>query len=100
MMTHFKPLPVYGYESGPTSVPLPFSMLKTESKEAIAINKEASAKCLPGQVRFPNPNTDVNSGSSRKGSIWVDKPFRFEGFWLWVRDRVMKDRPTKRVRAK
>jgi hypothetical protein len=41
-------------------------MSKTESKEAMAINNVASAKCLPGQIRFPNPNPDVNTGSSRK----------------------------------
>ena len=60
------PLPVNGYASGPSSVPLLFLTLKTESKEATEINIVASAKCLPGQIRFPNPNVDVTTGSSRK----------------------------------
>ncbi len=41
-------------------------MLKTESKEAMTINIVASAKCLPGQIRFPIPNADVTAGSPRK----------------------------------
>jgi hypothetical protein len=41
-------------------------MSKTENKDAIEINNVASAKCLPGQIRFPNPNTDVRTGSSSK----------------------------------
>jgi len=41
-------------------------MVKIESKEAININNDASTKCLPGQIRFPNPNTDIKVGSSRK----------------------------------
>ena len=40
--------------------------MKTESKEATAINIVASAKCLPGQIRLPIPNADVSTGSSRK----------------------------------
>jgi hypothetical protein len=63
---YLKPLPVNGYTSGPSPVQLPFLMLKTESKEAITINIIASAKCLPGQIRFPNPNTDVTNASPRK----------------------------------
>jgi hypothetical protein len=40
-------------------------MLKEDSKEATTINIVASAKCLPGQIRFPNPHSDDNTGSSR-----------------------------------
>jgi len=35
-----------------------------------------------------------------RASIWVDEPFRFEGIWFWIPDRVMKNRPNKRLRAK
>ena len=41
-------------------------MLKTERKEATIIKKMASAKCLPGQIRFPSPNMVDNAGSSRR----------------------------------
>jgi hypothetical protein len=41
-------------------------MLKTENKEATAMNSVASTKCLPGQILFPNPNVDIRTGSSRK----------------------------------
>ena len=41
-------------------------MLKTENKDAAIINNVASTKCLPGQIRFPNPNVDVRVGSSRR----------------------------------
>lgn len=64
--SHLTAVPVYGYISGLPSVPLPLLMLKTERKEATTIKNMASAKCLPGQIRFPNPNIDVNAGSSRK----------------------------------
>ena len=57
---------MYGYVSGPSLVALPFLMLKTERKEAITMNIMASAKCLPGQIRFPNPNIVDTTGSSRK----------------------------------
>jgi len=30
------------------------------------MNNAESTRCLPGQIRFPNPNADVNTGSSRK----------------------------------
>lgn len=40
-------------------------MLKTESKDATVINRVASTMCLPGQMRLPYPNAEVNSGSSR-----------------------------------
>jgi hypothetical protein len=40
-------------------------MLKTESKDATTINNVASTKCLPGQMRFPNPNAEAIMGSSR-----------------------------------
>ena len=30
------------------------------------MKNEASTKCLPGQTRLPNPNAEVNTGSSRK----------------------------------
>ena len=63
---HLTAAPVYGYVSGPSLVSLPVLMSKTERKEAIAINIMASAKCLPGQIRFPNPNTVDITGSSRK----------------------------------
>jgi hypothetical protein len=65
-MAHFKVSPVVGYISGPPSMLFFFLILKAESKEATAINNVASAKCLPGQIRFPYPNADVNTGSSRK----------------------------------
>jgi hypothetical protein len=41
-------------------------MLKTENKDAIEINSVVSTKCLPGQIRFPNPNAEVRTGSSSK----------------------------------
>jgi hypothetical protein len=47
-------------------VPLGFSILKTESKEAMTMNKVESTKYLPGQIRLPNPYVDDNTGSSRK----------------------------------
>jgi hypothetical protein len=65
--------PVKGYISGPSSVLLPL-MLKTESNEAIAINNVASAKCLPGQIRFPTPYSDVHTGSSRKLPFGLSVP--------------------------
>jgi len=44
----------------------PFSISKTESEDVIMMmNNKESTKCLPGQTRFPNPNADVNTGSSR-----------------------------------
>jgi hypothetical protein len=30
------------------------------------MNNVASTKCLPGQIRFPNPNADIRTGSSSK----------------------------------
>ena len=60
------PVPVYGYVSDPSLVSLPFLMLKTERKEAITMNIEASTKNLPGQIRFPNPNIVDTTASSRK----------------------------------
>ena|SRR6266404_2253517 len=63
-ISHLTPLPVNGYFSSPPSVPSPL-MLKTERKQATMIKIRASAKCLPGQIRFPNPNIVVNTGSSR-----------------------------------
>ena len=47
-------------------MPLGFSILKTESKDAITMNKVESTKYLPGQIRLPNPYVDDNTGSSRK----------------------------------
>jgi hypothetical protein len=47
-------------------MPWAFSMLKTENNDAATINSVDSTKCLPGQIRFPNPNVDANTGSSRK----------------------------------
>jgi len=47
-------------------VPLGFSILKTESKDAMTMNKVESTKYLPGQIRLPNPYVDDNTGSSRK----------------------------------
>lgn len=44
---------------------LPLSILNTESKDAITMNSVESTKCFPGQIRFPNPNVDDNTGSSR-----------------------------------
>jgi len=41
-------------------------MLKAERKEATTIKIMASAKCLPGQIRFPNPNIVHTTGSSPK----------------------------------
>ena len=71
--SHFKirqlylmPLPENGYALCPLSVLLPFSILKTESKDATTMNNVVLTKCLPGQIRFPNPNAVVNTGSSRK----------------------------------
>lgn len=61
-----------GYASGPPSVPLLFLMSKTERIEATIINIVESAKYFPGQARLPNPNSGVNTRSSRKppfGSI-------------------------------
>jgi hypothetical protein len=63
---YLMPPPVNGYERGPPSVPLPFSTLKTENKEATTMNNVEPTKCLPGQTRFPNPNVDVKTGSSRR----------------------------------
>ncbi len=40
--------------------------VETERKEATAMKIMASAKCLPGQIRFPNPNIVDTTGSSRK----------------------------------
>ena len=60
------PVPVYGYISDPSSVSLPFSMLKTERKEATTINIMTSAKCLPGQILFLNPHIEDTTESSRK----------------------------------
>jgi len=58
------PVPTYGYPSDPLS--FPFSKWKTESKDATTMNNVSSTKCRPGQIRFPNPNADANTGSSRK----------------------------------
>src|SRR6267142_2032467 len=60
------PPPVYGHESGPSPMPWAFSTLKTENNDAATMNNVDSTKCLPGQIRFPNPNVDANTGSSRK----------------------------------
>ena len=58
--------PVNGYISFSPSVPSPFLISKTESMDAITINVMVSAKCLPGQIRFPSPKKDAKTGSSRK----------------------------------
>jgi hypothetical protein len=46
--------------------PSPLWMSKTENKDAATIKNVASTKCLPGQIRLPNPNSDTKTGSSRK----------------------------------
>jgi hypothetical protein len=58
--------PVHEKSEGMSWVSLALAMLKTESKDATAINNVASTKCLPGHMRFPNPNAEVRVGSSRK----------------------------------
>ena len=38
---------------------------KTDNMDATTMNNVDSAKSLPGQIRFPYPNADINVGSSR-----------------------------------
>jgi hypothetical protein len=63
---YLMPSPENGYALCPLSVQLPFSILKTESKDATTMNNVISTKCLPGQIRFPNPYAVANTGSSCK----------------------------------
>ena len=58
--------PVYVYSKGWPLVSSPFSILKTDSRDATVINSVASTKCLPGHIRFPYPNPDTSTGSSSR----------------------------------
>jgi phage-related tail fiber protein len=64
--THLTRPPEYVNSNGVPSESRRFSIWKTESTVAATINSVASAKCLPGQSRFPNPNIDPSVTSSRK----------------------------------
>ena len=58
--------PEYLYSDCPSLLPWGFSTQKTESKDATNINNVLSTRCLPGQIRFPNPKADDSRGSSRR----------------------------------
>lgn len=64
-LTHLTRPPEYVKLNGEPSEPPRLSILQTESTVVATINIVVSTKCLPGQTRFPNPNTDVNVASSR-----------------------------------
>jgi hypothetical protein len=64
-LTHLTRPPEYVKWNGVPSESRRFSILQTESTVAATINIVASTKCLPGQTRFPNPNTDASVVSSR-----------------------------------